>query len=185
MSSGPKVVIGFPLHQATKSALAKFRSYLPSGVLDVPKEVDETEFVNEWAAPLIGVTLEAVLDAVGRWLRDPELVDAKGRTRIPQIASFAAYARKVDFEHWRPPLVLEPQRPSNEGSARQREMLQKRAEAALGSRELAQEVWGVLLRQAPPGAPSQAVRDGSVSMQAFDEAIEIVRESARLAKRIA
>jgi hypothetical protein len=176
-----EVRIGYPLYNATKQALERLRKNLPPGALTRDPETSEKEFIDEWAAALIGVSLEAVLDAAGRWLRDPELVDGKGRTRIPQIASFAMYARKVDFDHWRPPLTLTEQTPRKlPGRVHE---LQIRAERSLGSRELAQEVWGVLLRGALPGEPSQAVREGRISDADFDVAIALVRESARAARK--
>ncbi len=177
-------VIQFPLYNATKSALQKFRTHLPNGVfteMDDPNT--ERAFVEEWAAALIGVTMDAILDAASRWLRDPDKIDRGDRTRIPTIAGFALYARNIDFEHYRPKLVLTPQRPANAGTAHQREALQRRAEAALGSRELAQEVWGMLWQLASSSQRRQAVRDGDVSLEDFDDAIAMVRESNRVAKR--
>jgi hypothetical protein len=179
--SDTHVVIGFALYNATKAALDKFRRFLPAGALS---DVTEKADIEEWAKALIGVSLDAILDAASRWLRDEELLDAKGRTTIPNIASFARYARRVDFEHWRPPLVMVAQQPASIGTMSQRETLQRRAQASLGSRELAQEVWGVLWKEATTDQQRQAVREGRVPLAEFDIAIELVRESARLARRV-
>lgn len=179
-ANGPKPIIGLPLYGATKNALEKLREHLPKGaIFDVPP-AKEREYVEDWAAALVRISLEAIMDAAGRWLRDEEHIDAKGRTTIPTIASFARYARKVDCDHWRPPLTLTEQRPKTlPGRIHE---LSVRAERLLGNRELAQEVWGVLYKNAAPGAASQAVREGRISDEDFEIAISIVRESDRLAK---
>ncbi|WP_396216343.1 hypothetical protein [Gemmatimonas sp.] len=182
--SGPQVKISWPLHNATKVAIEKFRTHLPKGSLQPNASDDpakaELAYIDEWAGKLIGVSLDAIIDAASRWLRDEELLDEKGRTRIPTIAAFGRYARNVDFEYFRPPLTLTEQRPKTlPGRIHE---LTVRAIRSLGSRELAEEVWGVLIRDAAPGAASQAVREGRVSNEDFDIAIGIVRESDRLAK---
>lgn len=176
--------IGWALFQATLKALLYFREHLPPGVLpQLDKDAEAHDaFVREWATALAGTSLEAILDAAQRWMRDPEKVDKQDRTRIPQMASFAMYARAVDMEHWRPKLVLEPQRPSNADTAQLRNSMTMRALTELGSRELAQEVWSVLWRMADSSAQRQAVREGRVTQQDFDDAILIVRESQRLAR---
>jgi hypothetical protein len=180
-SNGPRPIIGLPLYGATKTALEKLREHLPKGAFfDVPP-AREKEHIEEWAAALGGISLEAIMDAAGRWLRDEEHIDSKGRTSIPTIASFARYARKVDFAHWRPPLTLTPP-PAKSLPGRIHE-LTTRAIRALGSRQLAEEVWGVLIRAALPGPASQAVREGRVTDDDFDVAIALVRESDRLAKQ--
>ncbi|MCA2991057.1 hypothetical protein [Gemmatimonas sp.] len=179
-TNGPRPVIGLPLYGATKAALEKLREHLPKGAIFDVVPAKEKEYVEEWAAALSGITLEAIIDAAGRWLRDEAHIDSKGRTAIPTIASYARYARNVDFAHWRPPLTLSEQRPRTlPGRIHE---LTVRAIRSLGSRELAEEVWGVLIRSAAPGAPSQAVREGRVTDEDFDIAIALVRESDRLAK---
>lgn len=189
-----KPVVNFRLRSITRDALLKFRTHMPAGVFaqmdsQVPgKEPGTTkgdEFVEEWAGALVGISFDAIEDAVSRWLRDPEKLDKDDRTRIPTIAAFRSYAKAVDYDHYRirPQPTLVAHLPENHASASKRTELQLRAEAALGSRELAQEVWGVLMKAAPPGERSKAVRDGDVSEDDFDIAIAIVRESDRLAKK--
>lgn len=179
-------VIGVALFGVTAKALEKLAGHLPPAVfprLQLDGN-DRDEFIRDWAAGLMGITLDAILDAARRYVVDEDNLDASGRLKVPNAASFARYARRVDFDHFRPPLVLVSQRPSSIDTMSQRETLQRRAEASLGSRELAQEVWGVLWKDASSDAQRTAVREGRVTLEEFDLAIELVRESARTARRV-
>jgi hypothetical protein len=174
-------VIKWPLFTATRDALTHFHEYLPPGAMgDMPTDGTKLrEHVNEWAKALIGVSLSAIPDAASRWMRDPELVDAKGRTRIPSIASFGMYARRVDGEYHRPPRPqMRPRLQPGENAARIDE-LGKRAKDRLGSHMLASQVWDVLREGAATPEIENDIRAGIVSDQEFDLAIEFVRQSVQ------
>ncbi len=182
------LTIGVPLFKATSKALEKLSGHFPPAVFPKLQLDDERrdEYIRDWAGPLIGVSLDAIIDAARRWIGDPDKVVTKAgeqRLQVPTAASFAMYARNVDFEYYRPKLVLEPQRPSNADTSGMRDEMQRRAEASLGNRELAQEVWGFLWKSATTDERRQQVREGRVSMDDFDDAIRIVRESSRTQRR--
>ncbi len=170
--------VAFPLYNATKEALNKFRQFLPAGA--IPDEPADSEaaraFVNEWAQGLTGVKLEAILDAVSRWLRDPELVDRYGRTRIPSIASFAMYARRVDVEHHTPQIVTSPAKPTLADTIGRHEQLLARAYAALGSKEAAARVIPLMLEFAESAEERMNIRAGYIALERFDEAVGMVRQ---------
>lgn len=179
--------VAFALYNATKEALNKFRQFLPAGA--IPDEPDDPEaaraFVNEWAQALAGVKLEAIPDAVSRWLRDPELVDRYGRTRIPSIASFAMYARRVDHEHHTLQPVAPTAKPTLADQIRRQENFLARACEKLGSHEAASRVIPLLLEFAQSPEERTRIRACEITMQRFDEAIEIVREQIEREKAAA
>lgn len=179
-------VIETALFGVTAKALEKLSGHLPPAVfprLQVDG-ADRDDFIRDWAKGLIGITLDAILEAARRYVVDEANLDHVGRLKVPNAASFARYARQVDFDHFRPPLVMTQQQPASLGTKSQIVTLQLRAEASLGSRELAQEVWGVLLKDAATPEQRTAVREGRVTLEEFDIAIAIVRESARVARRV-
>ncbi|BAH39279.1 MAG TPA: hypothetical protein DGD08_10295 [Gemmatimonas aurantiaca] len=169
------MTIHFPLYNTTQQALGKFRRYLPAGALP-PRETPELEKeeVEEWASALLGVTLEAITDAVSRWLRDEEMIE-RGRTRVPTIATFARYARQVDRDHHRPPLAMVVDRPSLQDCASRIEQLQLRAEQVLG-REHGGRVWGILLDFARTSEEREQIRNGVIAFDRFDEAVAMAKQ---------
>lgn len=174
---GAQPQIGWQLYKATKQALDTFRMHLPKGALrpDVAGDPDEAEklYVRDWAGALFNVTLDAIPDAASRWLRDEEHLDRQGRMRIPTIAGFARYARLVDLTEWRAPhLRIVPAPSVLSGRIH---TLTTRAIAALGSREHAESVWGVLLQRAAAGVDAQRVREGRVTDAEFSAALDCVR----------
>ncbi len=174
---GAQPQIGWQLFKATKQALDTFRMHLPKGTLrpDVDGDPDEAEkhYVREWAAALVNVSLDAIPDAASRWLRDEEHLDRQGRMRIPTIAGFARYARRVDLTEWRAPhLRVMPAPTVLSGRIH---ALTTRAMAALGGREHAESVWGMLFQQASAGADAQRVREGRVTDAEFEAAVATVR----------
>ncbi|GAB1344800.1 hypothetical protein [Gemmatimonas sp.] len=174
---GTQPKIGYRLFAATQQAIEIFRRHLPKGTLrpnvagDSPTA--EMDYVREWAVALVNVTVEAIPDAASQWLRDEEHIDAQGRTRIPNIAAFARYARRVDLADWRAPhLQVIPGPPVLSGRIHD---LTTRALRTLGSREHAESVWGELFTRAAPGEECQRVREGRVTDAEFDAAVATVR----------
>lgn len=183
---GTQPQIGYRLFAATQKALNTFRAHLPKGALRPDAAGNaieaENEFVRNWAAALFGISLDAIPDAASRWLRDEGLIDEQDRTRIPSIAVFARYARRVDLEHWRAPVQQVVQTPPVL-SGRIHD-LTTRALRSLGSLEHAEAVWGELFTRAAPGEECQRVREGRVTDAEFEAAVDTVR--ARLdAERLA
>lgn len=179
--------IGFLLRKATREALQLFQDHLPKGAFSIPEgdtsQSDrETKWVDTWAHALIGVSLVAIPDAARRWLGDEEKLDSKDRTMIPQPASFAKYARKVDYDYHRlatPQLALiagYDRAPHTTVLVGRVGELGARARKELGSMRLASEVWEVLLQNAGTESETRAIREGRVSDADFDCAIRMVRE---------
>lgn len=174
----PQPNIGWPLFSATADALATLRMHLPKGALRPDASGDgaskaEEHYVREWATALSGISLDAIRDAASRWLRDEELLDSQGRTRIPNIAAYARYARQVDFNHWRAPhLQLVQTPPVLSGRIHDLSTLALRA---FGSRAHVEAVWGELFTRATAGAETQRVREGRVSDEEFEAAMATVR----------
>lgn len=184
MSEGPQTVISYPLYRKVQYALTKFRDFLPPGTLSFPdhpadKSVAEREkaWIEEWAAALIGVSLDAIPDAASRWLRDEELLDAKGRTRIPQIASFAAYARRVDREHWRPHTPVAA--PATSTLPGHMQDFGRRALRELGSWAAAGRVAEVLMASASTREDRERVRQWRITDAEFMHAVDTVRAQIR------